>query len=97
MVISRFRPLSKTPSAVLTILHEIETAAGLPFTGIINNSNLGAETTAEDVLSSLDYARDVSWASGLPIIATSVSDVLYEELKDRVNDLFCLRLQARPV
>ena len=97
MVISRFRPLSKTPSAVLTILHEIETAAGLPFTGIINNSNLGAETTAEDVLSSLDYARDVSGASGLPIIATSVSDVLYEELKDRVNDLFCLRLQARPV
>ena len=97
MVVSRFRPLSKTPEDTLVILKEIEEAAGLSFTGIINNSNLGALTSAEDILSSDRYARTVAEMAGLPLVATCAENSLYEELSGQVKDLFCLRLQRRPV
>ena len=72
---------------------EIEAAAGLRFTGIVNNSNLGMETTAADVLASADYAVGVAAAAGLPLVATTVEERLYPELCEQIPDLFSLRLQ----
>ena len=40
LVINRYRPLTPDAESTLEIMHEIEAAASLPFTGIINNSNL---------------------------------------------------------
>ena len=97
MVISRFRPLSRTPEDTVGILREIELAAGLPFTGIINNSNLGALTTEEDILSSEEYARAVAQMAGLPLVLTCAESSLYERLSNKVDNLFCLHLQRRPV
>ena len=76
-------------------MHEIETAGGIPFTGLINNSNLGRETTAEDVLASVSYARDVSDTLGLPLVMTAVDERLFEELEGKVPDLFPLQLQKK--
>ena len=94
-VINCFRPLTKNPQDVIEVMHEIETAGGIKFTGIINNSNLGNETTSEDVLSSLPYAKEVSKQAGLPVVMTSVMESLYEELLDKVPDLFSLSLQKK--
>ena len=49
------RPLTPTAEEALEVMREIEAACGLQFTDIINNSNLGHETTAETVLESLPY------------------------------------------
>lgn len=73
-VINKFRPLTKNVQLTLEVMGEIEEAAGARFTAIVNNSNLGAETTCEDVLSSLEYARGVSEAAGLPIAFTAVRE-----------------------
>ena len=51
-------------------MREIESACGIRFTGLVNNSNLGEETTAEDVLASLPYGEAVSAATGLPVVMT---------------------------
>ena len=40
LVANRFRPLTRTADEVLEVMREIETARGLKFTGIINNSPL---------------------------------------------------------
>ena len=53
LVINGYRPLTRDVASTLEIIHEIEAAGGIPFTAIINNSNLGEETDAETVLSSL--------------------------------------------
>ena len=92
-VVNKFRPL--TPDAVSTveIMREIETAGKIKFTGIINNSNLGNETTADDVLNSLNYAEEISRVSGLPIVMTTVMSEIYGVLDGRVPDLFALKLQ----
>ena len=71
-----YRPLTATPEGALEIMREVEEAAGLRFTDIVNNSNLGSETTAETVLASLDYIDEVCRLSGLPLwMHTAVAPV----------------------
>ena len=60
---------------------------------LVNNTNLGPETTEEDVLSSMDYANEVSEVLGIPIKMTCCDEKLYEKLKDKVENLFPLSLQ----
>ena len=78
-------------------MREIEAAGGIRFTGIANNSNLGDETTADDVLASVQYADEVSKASGLPVVMTTVKEDLYNELSGKIENLFPMKLQARPI
>ena len=57
----------------------------------------GEETTAEDIIKSIGYANEVSQASGLPIVMTSVKRELYDGLKDKIDNLLPMTLQAKPV
>lgn len=95
MVINRFRPLTPDVPSTLEVMREIEAACGIPFTGLVNNSNLGEETTAADVLGSMTYANEVSKATGLPLVMTTVKDDLYDALDGQMPDLFPMRLQDK--
>ena len=95
LVINKFRPLTPDCASTVAVMREIETAAGMKFTGIINNSNLGDETTAEDIIGSVAYAQAISEASGLPIKMTTVKEDLYESVKDKVSDCIPIRLYVR--
>ncbi|MBQ2971286.1 MAG: hypothetical protein IJE16_01905 [Ruminococcus sp.] len=97
MVINCYRPLTRDAQSTIEVMREIECAGHIKFTGIINNSNLGEITTADDVLSSVEYAKEVSELSGLPIVYTSVEENIYNDLRDKIDDLLPLSLQARPV
>ncbi len=97
MVINGYRPLTPDALSTLEVMREIETAAGLKFTGLVNNSNIGEETTAQNVLNSTNYAEEVSKVSGLPIVMTTVKIDLYDELKDKIDNLLPLTLQAKPI
>ena len=69
-VINKYRYLTKEPADAVQVMREIEYSCGLTHTGLVNNSSLGAETTADTVRSSLAFADEVSKLSGLPIAAT---------------------------
>lgn len=97
MVINGYRPLTPDAQSTIEVMREIETACGLKFTGLVNNSNIGEETTAEDIIKSIGYANEVSQASGLPIVMTSVKRELYDELKNKIDNLLPMTLQAKPV
>lgn len=96
-VINCYRPLTRDMESTMEVLHEIEYASHIKFTGIVNNSNLGELTTADDVLASLEYAKRVSEASGLPIVYTTVDKKIYNDLCDKIENLLPLSLQAKPV
>ena len=70
-VVNFYRPLTTTPQEALEVLREIEGACGLAFTGIVNNSNLGAETTAESIKVTSDKAEELCRMAGLPLVATT--------------------------
>ena len=97
LVVNRFRPLTPDAASTIEVMHEIEAAASLKFTGIIHNSNLGAETTAEDILSSKEYVREISERSGLPIVLTSAEESVAKELEGKAENIFPMHLQKRPV
>lgn len=95
LVVNRFRPLTRSAEATIEVMREIETAAGMHFTAVVNNSNLGEETTAEDVLASQAYADEICALTGLPLRMTCVHERLYPELKDKIDNLFPLKLQRK--
>ena len=92
-VVNFFRPLTKTVDEAIEALNEIENAAGLRFTGIVNNSNIGADTTKEDIESTLKKANELSMKTGLPIIMTSLDQRLFDGVD--ANNKFALKLQKK--
>ena len=93
MVINCYRPLTRDAASTLEVMREIEYAGGIRFTGLVNNSNLGAVTTVEDILASREYAEEVSRLSGLPVVMTSVRQDLYPAVEGKVPHAFPLGLQ----
>ena len=95
MVINCYRPLTRDAASTLEVMREIEAAGGIRFTALVNNSNLGVETTAEDVLASVRYANEVADMSGLPVVMTTADERLEDELKYKISNLFPLKLQKK--
>ena len=104
-----YRPLTRTPEEAMEVMAEIEAACGLKFTDIVNNSNLGPETTPETVLDSQAYMEKLSRLSSLPIFATTAqahvaaqlpeldTPVLPLQLQEKYFDLPSQKPQARPL
>lgn len=97
LVVNRFRPLTPDAASTVEVMREIELAGGIRFTGVVNNSNLGTETTAQDVLSSVDYAKSVCELAALPLLMTSIDERLYGELQDKIPDLFPMKITCKGV
>ena len=92
-VVNALRPLTQTAADTVEVLREIEAACHLPFTGIVNNTNLGPQTTAADVLGSRSYADAVAAQMNLPVRMTCCARRLASELEGRVPDLLALDIQ----
>jgi len=90
-----YRPLTRTPEDALEVMREIEAACKLPFTDIINNSNLGPETTPETVLASLEFMNELSRLSGLPIFAHTAELQVADALAGKLSPVIPLRLQEK--
>ena len=92
-VFNASRPLSRTAEMALEIMGEIESAGGIPFTAIVNNTNLGRDTDWETVAASRQEAEKLSQISGLPLLFTAVEEGVLP-LHERENEqYFPLKLQ----
>ena len=92
-VVNASRPLTRTPEDVVEVLREIEAASQLPFTGIVNDTNLGPQTTAADVLGSVPYADEVAALMKLPVRFTCAVASVAAELEGRVPNLMPIEIQ----
>ena len=90
-----YRPLTRTPEDALEVMREIEAACGLKFTCIINNSNLGTETTPQTVLDSVSFVEALSRISGLPIFLHTATIEVAGGLEGKLSPVFPLRLQEK--
>ena len=66
-VVNQRRTLTATPDEAIALIYEIEAAARMKHTAMINNTNLGCETTSEIVEQSRGYAGEISRRTGLPV------------------------------
>ena len=90
-----YRPLTRTPEEAMEVMREIEAACGLKFTCIINNSNLGTESTADTLLDSIPYITALSELSGLPIFLHTATIEVAEGLEGKLSPVLPLNLQEK--
>lgn len=89
-VINKYRPETRDINGVLEIKEQIERAAGIKFTGLVNNANLGLETTEEDILSGVDFVNEVSKVTNLPVRFTAVRRDLIKGKIEKLNNLLAV-------
>ena len=94
-VASCYRPLTKTPEDALEVMREIEVASKIKFTGIVNNSNIGKATTSADVKNSVEFINKLSELAGIPVVMTTATGSVYEEIKNDIPNAFYIDLQDK--
>ena len=94
-VVNFYRPLTRDWKSALTVMREIEIASGMRFTGIVNNSNLGQLTKAEDVAMTDAQARELAAQSGLKLLTTTVKEELAAKTPDSIENITPIRLHFR--
>lgn len=92
-VVNAYRYLTKDSSEALKLMYEIEEVSRMKHTGIINNSNLGKETTAETILRSISYAEEIAAKAGLPLKGT----VYRDDLSVSVQNGIPAKVYVKPV
>ncbi len=94
-VANPYRPLTATPEEALEVLWEIEAACGIAVTHIVNNANLGVETTPQTLLDSLNYMEKLSRLSGLPIWFHAAEVSVAEGLEGALAPVLSMKLQEK--
>lgn len=87
-----YRPLTRNADEAFEVLNEIQNACGIKMTGIINNSNIGEETSEADILKSIGEAEKLSEISEIPVVFTCAEKNIAEKSSQR---FFPLTLQKK--
>ncbi|MGI6105631.1 MAG: ParA family protein [Raoultibacter sp.] len=77
-LVNAYRNLTQTPEEAAEMLVEIEEKSHIKADGIINNSHLKQETTLETIKKSQDFAKGCAEKTGLPLLATSVPESIFD-------------------
>ena len=98
MVVNANRFYTRNAEAALKYLQDIETAAGLKFTGLINNTHCCEDTSVEDIQRGEALAEALSGLTGLPVVASCYMEGLTEEMQEvrTCGNKFPLALMHRP-
>jgi hypothetical protein len=83
LVLNRYRPFMDTVESVIEQARRIAAAANLAITGIISNTNLLEQTSAEDVRWGLELSRAVAAALGTEVRLLAVSEHLADEFAEQ--------------
>ena len=92
-VVNFYRPLTRTAAEAYEVFREIEAAAGIPLTGIVNNSNIGKDTKLSDVIATDSLAKELAETAGVPLVMTCAEKSLCEGAEG--SGFFKLNLQKK--
>ena len=87
-VINQNRAENATIEKVTRYLELTEATSKQRINGIVNNTHLGNETTAEIIMRGDDFAANVARSTNLPLIYTIGERKFEKELKGRLNGSF---------
>ena len=94
-VVNFYRPLTQDIEGVMKVLYEVQEASHMKVTHLVNNSNLGALTQAEDIIATDKKMRELSEKSGLPVYATTIREDLLDAVGDKVLNPVPVKLHFR--
>lgn len=82
VVLNAHRPFTETAAGAKKMVREIEAASGLRATGLVANTHLLHETTAETVRKGVALAREVCFDLSLPLVFAAASQAVAGELRN---------------
>ena len=85
-VLNANRPETSTLEGCLDHLDRIQVETGLQVKGIINNTHLLSETSAEDIKKGYKLAKEVSEALDIPVIASYCNRKILNNIKEEDLD-----------
>lgn len=94
-VVNQRRTLTASVEDTVQLMYEIETAARMKHTAIINNTNLGCETTADIINASADFAAGISEKTGVPLAFTTCPEGLEDSIKS--DNVFPVKIYVKPI
>lgn len=94
-VINKYRYISDSVDETVELMYQIENSARIKHTGIINNSNLGFETTAETVRNSMDFAEKISQKTNLPLVYTACKNSL--DISEYTENILPVEIFVKPL
>lgn len=96
-VVNYNRPLTRDAHSVLDVLTAIEGTSRLKVTKLINNTNLGAQTTLKDIQRGEELLLELVRLTGLPHAFTAVRSDLVEEARRVVKgEILPLTIYMKP-
>ena len=91
LVVNPYRPETRDIDGVLSIKNEIEAVSGIPFNGIVNNANLGLETTEKEIIYGQEFCQRIRDKIKLDIAFTVVRfDLVSDNLKTKIPNILPL-------
>ena len=85
-VLNANRPETKDVESALQYMQGIEAECRQKVTGIVNNTHLCGETTAEDILKGARLAHALSERTSLPVIHHAVQRKFVEQVQDKLSE-----------
>ncbi len=85
-VLNANRPETKDVDCALQYMRGIEAECCLKVTGIVNNTHLCAETTAEEIIKGAALARALSERTGIPVVHHAVQKKFVDQVADQLAE-----------
>ncbi len=85
LVVNPFRPETRDIAGAIDVKNEIETVSRIKFTGIVNNANLGEETTLEHIFYGKEFCEKLGEKLNIPVKFSAVTGRLCEKAKEKTD------------
>ena len=76
-------------------MFEIENASRMKHTAVVNNTNLGCETTLNVVEESLEFASEVAEKAGIPLLFTTCPEDCAEF--SEIENIYPVKVYVKPL
>ena len=94
-VLNANRPEVRDAENAISYLRGIEATTGLSCTGIVNNTHLCGETTAEEIRKGAALAAEVSRETGIPVLCHVAEEKFIPSLFDFSETVFPITIQMK--
>ena len=94
-VLNFYRPLTENSDEMTSLMYEIERSSHLKCTALINNSNLGTETSVSDISATFEEASSVSEKTGLLLKYVCVKESLSDGVDSKDVSVFPIIIDTK--
>ncbi|MTI94862.1 MAG: hypothetical protein FH749_05150 [Firmicutes bacterium] len=95
-VVNCSRPFTSTAAGIVEAAARIEAKSGLRVNALINNTNLGRETTANDVIEGAKIIAEAAASLKLPVLWHCARPEILPELSTHLEQLFSMDISLFP-